>query len=156
VPGDAVRAPEDELRRAPADVDDECGGVQVATGRDATKGQEGLLVSGDEARVEAVAPLHLAEERLSVFRVANRARRHGERSLGPPRLQLPAILGENVAHAGDRGGKEEAALVDALAEARDGQPALDLVDDAVLDVRNEQASRVRAEVDDPDACHFFR
>ena len=43
------------------------------------------------------------------------------------------------------------ALVDALAEPRDREPAHDLGDPAVLDVGDEEPGRVRAEVDGSDA-----
>ena len=101
----------------------------------------------DEPRREAVAPLDLAEERLAVLRVAHRARRDGERALRAEALERPAVVGERVAHAGDRQGEEAAPRVDAFAEPGDARLAVHLVDAAVVDVGNEQPRRVRAEVD---------
>ena len=69
--------------------------------------------------VEPVAPLDLAEEGLAVLGVAHRARRDAERPLRAERLELAAVLREDVANAGDREGQELAPLVDSLAEPGD-------------------------------------
>ena len=85
----AVRVADDELGRAAADVhDDERLGGRRPAG-DAAERQQRLLVAGEEPRREAVAPLDLAEERLAVLRVADRARRdqraRARRRAPPPR-----------------------------------------------------------------------
>ena len=54
-------------------------------------------------------------------------------------------------HAGDRAGEELVALVDALAEPGDREPAHDLRDTADLDVGHEETGRVRSQVDGSDA-----
>ena len=122
-----------------------------AVGGDAAQHQLRLLATVEQARREAVAPLDLAEERLAVVRVADGARPDGEDALGAERLGLAPIVDEHVADAGDRGGEEDAAPVDRLAEPRDHPPAHDLVQQAVLDVGDEQAGGVGAEVDGGDS-----
>ena len=97
-------------------------------GRDAADHHRRLLVAGEQARREAVAPLDLAEERLAVLRVAHGARRDAERPLGAERLELPPVVGEAVPHARDRDGEEAPPLVDALAEPRDREPPRDLLE----------------------------
>ncbi len=114
---------------------------------DAAPGQLRLLVAREQPRREAVAPLDLAEERLAVLRVADGARRDEQRPLGAERLGGAAVVGEGVADARDRDGEEAAARVDAFAEARDPRLAVQLLDAAVLDAADEQARRVRPEVD---------
>ena len=121
---------------------------------DAAQRQRRLLVAGQQTRREAVRPLDLAEERLAVLRVAHRARRDGERALGAERLELAPVVVEHVAHAGDRHGEQAPARVDAFAEPRDARAAQHLLDVAVLDVGDEQAGGVRAEVDRGDAHHL--
>src|SRR5581483_7860260 len=125
-----------------------------ASRRDAAERQHRLLVARQQARLEAVAPLELAEERLAVVRVAHRARRDRQRPLGTERIGFPPVVREHVPDARDRERQQAAALVDALAEPRDAQPADDIVDPAVLDVGDEQARRVRADVYRADARHF--
>ena len=135
---------EDELGRPAADVDEQRGRPELA---DAAPRQLRLLVARQQPRREAVAPLDLAEERLAVLRVADGARRDEQRALGAERLGGAAVVGEDVADAGDRHGEEAAARVDALAEARDPRLAVELLDPPVVDVGDEQARRVRPEVD---------
>ena len=142
-----VRADDLELGRAAADVDDERAGLDRA---DPAQRQRGLLLAGQQARREAVAPLDLAEERLAVLGVADGARRDAERPLGAELLELAAVLGEDVAHAGDRERQQPAALVDPLAEPRDRQPADDLLERPVR-VGDEQPGRVRPQVDGRDS-----
>ena len=136
-----MEAVEDELGRAAADVDEQRRGAELA---DAALRQLGLLVAREQLRREAVAPLDLAEERLAVLRVADRARGDEQRPLGAERLGGAAIVGEDVANARDRKGEEATARVDAFAEARDPRLAVQLLDAAVLDAPDEQARRVRA------------
>ena len=147
---------ENQLRRAATHVEHERAGRERASRRDALVGQPRLLVPAQEAGVEAVAPFDLAEEGLAVLGVADGARRNRERAPGAGRLEHLPIVGQRVADARERGGEEEAPLVHALAEAGDRQPALDLAHDAVIDVGDEQARRVRPQVDDADAGHFVR
>jgi hypothetical protein len=102
---------------------------------------------------EAVAPLDLAEEGLAVLGVSDRAGCEHEHPLGAEPLELAAVAGEDVADARDRRRQQFSPLVDALAEPRDRRFARGLVDAPVLDVRNEQPSRIGAEIDHSDA-HF--
>ena len=64
-----------------------------------------------------------------------------------------AVVREARVDTLDRLRHETSAAVDALAELRDRDPALDLVDMAVLHVRHEQPRGVRTEIDDADAGH---
>jgi hypothetical protein len=117
---------------------------------DAAQRQLGLLVAREQPRREPVAPLDLAEEGLAVLRVADRARGDAQGALGAERLELPAIVGEHVPDAGDRDGEEDAPLVHALAEPRDHEAPDELLERAVR-IGDEQACRVRAEIDCSDS-----
>src|SRR5207244_5198668 len=139
-----VEAVEDELRRAASYTDDLRRRVDLAV---SAAGQLRLFVAREQLRDEPVAPLDLAEERLAVLRVADGARRDEQRPLGAERLGGAAVVGEDVADAGDREGEEAASRFDALAEAGDACFAVELLDAAVLDIGDEQPSGVRAEVD---------
>ena len=79
-----------------------------AASGDTAKHQLRLLLAREQPRREAVAPLDLAEESLAVLRVANGARRDGERPLGSEPLDLAPVLGQAVTDTGDRQ-REEAA-----------------------------------------------
>ena len=144
-------APALDLGRAAADVEQERLRAERA---DAAPRQLGLFVAAQEPRAEAVRPLDLAEERLAVLGVAHGAGGDGERALGAERLELAPVVGQHVAHARDRHRQQPAARVDALAEARDDAAPHDLDDVVALDVRDEQARRVGAEVDGRDARHL--
>src|SRR6185503_4019359 len=120
-------------------------------GRDPAQGQRGFLVTAEQPRGEAVAPLDLAQEGLAVLRVANRARGDRQHALRAQPLELAAVLGEHVADARDRQRQELAPLVHALAEPRDLGAPCDLLDASVLDVGDQQAGRVGAQVDDSGA-----
>src|SRR5581483_7012345 len=104
--GDAARlvraAPDDELGRAAADVADQRLGQKRRAGGHAAERQLRLLVTAQQPRLEAVAPLALAEEGLAVLGVADRARTEGERPLGAERLHLAPEVGQHVPHARDR------------------------------------------------------
>ena len=125
--------------------------VELTAVGDSAVDERRLLVAAQEARRKAVAPLDLAEEGLAVLRVADGARADREHALGLELLELAAVVGEHVAHARHRQRQEPAPLVDALAEPRDRELALDLVDVAVVDVRHEQAGGIRAQIHDSDA-----
>ena len=142
---------EHELRRAAADVHDQRVGVDLAAGGHSAKRQQRFVMSGEQPRGEAVAPLDLAEERLAVLGVAHGTRRDGERALGAEALQLAAEVGEAVAHARDGEGEEAAPSVDTLAEPGDLEPPRYFVDAAVDHIGDEQARGVRPEVDRRDA-----
>src|SRR5256886_17670856 len=81
VPANPVAPARGELGRATADVHDYGPLLERPLRRDAAEGQQRLLVSRQQARREAVAPLDLAQERLTVLGVANRTRRDREGSL---------------------------------------------------------------------------
>ena len=129
-------------------------GDRAARG-DAAEGQERLLVAGEEARREAVAPLELTEERLAVLRVADGAGRERERSLG-----TELVCGLRGSRR-ERFGRERspwagacaasprllrAALSRAGGRAPRTEPSAHLGD--------EQPRRVRPDVDDGDPGHL--
>ena len=150
-PFEPVAARRHELRRAPADVDHQRPDAQRQVGGNTAQHQLGLLAAVEQARREPVAPLDLAQERLAVVGVAHGTRADGDHPLCTERLGLSSIVDEHVAHAGDRGRKQDAAPVDGLPESRDRLPTHDLLQQAVLDVGDEQARGVRAEVDGGDS-----
>src|SRR5262249_22465116 len=104
---------------------------------------------------KAVAPLDLAEERLAVVSVAYGARCHGQHALGAESLGLAPVRDQAVADARNRRGKQAAAPVDTLAEARDPLAPLDRLEPLAVDVGDEEARRVRAQVDRCDAGHLL-
>ena len=114
---------------------------------DSAKRQVRLLVAGQQAGREAVAPFDLAEEGLAVLGVADRARRDEQRALGAEALELAPVVGETVADARDRQGQELVPGIDSLAEPGDRRPAGNLVDAPVDDVCDEQAGGVRTQID---------
>ena len=109
-------------------------------------------------RREAVAPLDFAQERLAVVRVTNGARPDGEHALRAEALRLPPVVDEHVPDAGDRGRQQDAATVDRLAQTGDRLAANHFLDTSVVDVGDQQARRVRPEVDggDPHPSHRKR
>ena len=141
----------DQLGRAAADVEHERPVAERAAVRHAAAGELGLLRAAEQARREAVAPLDLAEEGLAVLGVADGARPDRQHALGAESLELAAEVGEDVADTGDRQRQQLAPLVHAFAEPSDHGPPRDLVHALALDVRDQQAGRVRAEVDDAHA-----
>ena len=156
VPANAVGPARDELRRAAADVHDHGSVLERPLRRDAAKHQHRLVVPGEQARLEAVAPLDLAEERLAVLRVANRARRDCERPLRAERLRGAAKVGEDIPHTRNRAGEEAPALVDALAEPRDARLPRDVRDSPIVDVRDEEPRGIGAEIDRRNTAHGAR
>src|SRR5947208_3921543 len=80
-PANPVPSACDQLGRATADVHDHGPLLERPLRRDAAERQQRLLVPRQQPCREAVAPLDLAEERLTVLGVANRARRDRECSL---------------------------------------------------------------------------
>ncbi len=141
----------DQLGRAAADVEDERVRVDVA---DTAKRHGRLLLAGEQARDESVAPLDLAQEGLAVLGVAHCARRDGERPLRAERLELAPVLAEHVADARDRQGQKAPPSIDSLSEPGDPLAAHDLVDAPVLDVGDEHPGRVRPDVYGRDADHL--
>ena len=151
VEGDAVGPAQHELRRAAADVHDQRVGLDRSAVGDSAERQQRLVVPGEQLRREAVAPLDLAEERLAVLGIAHGARRNGERPLGAEALQLPAKVGQAVAHARNGEGEQPSPLVDTFAEPGDLEPPRYFIDVAVDHVGDEQARGVRPEIDRRDA-----
>ena len=143
----AVPAVRDQLGRAAADVDDQVARAEPARGGDAAADELGLLVSGEQPRDEAVAPLDLAEEGLAVLRVADAAGGDEEGALCAELLGRAAVVDERVADAGDRDGEEAPSPIDAFAEPRDREAPLDLVHAAVDHVGHEQPRGVRPQVE---------
>src|SRR5207342_2998187 len=93
-----------------------------------------FVLAREQLRLEAVRPLDLTEERLTVLGIAHRARRDGERSLGAERLELLPEVGEDVANPGNRHRQQPAPGVDAFAESCDDAAPNDLLDVTVRDV----------------------
>ena len=116
----------DQLGRAAADVDDERARIERAARRHPAQRQLGLLVSAQQLRHEAVAPLDLAQERLAVLGVAHGARRDQQRAFGAEALGVAPVLRQRVPHARDRHREQAPPLVDSFAEAGDLQRARDL------------------------------
>ena len=117
------------------------------TFRNAAAGQPGLLLAREQTCREAVAPFDLAEEGLAVVGVPDRARADREHTFSAELFELAAVVREDVSDPRDWERQQLAPLVDALAETRDLQAPRDLVNAAVVDVRDEQPGRVGAEVD---------
>ena len=143
----------DELGRAAADVDHEQRRrvAAVAGGGRPEVGQPRLLVAAERAPVEAEAVAHRRGELRAVGRVADRGRQHGDAALAAVALDRLRVALERVEHAPLRRVAEPAGRVHALAEAGDDRAAVELLDAAGADVGDEQARRVRADVDDRDA-----
>ena len=114
VEGDAVGAAEDELGGAAANVDDYRSRRDVASRGDSAEGEERLLLATEEPRLEGVAPLDLAEERLAVLGVADGTRRKRERPLRAGLLRRAPVLDQDVADARDGLREQDAPLVHAL------------------------------------------
>ena len=124
--------------------------VEGAIRRDAVEHRRGLRGAVEKAHLPAVALAEAVEERVTV-----RRRRAGRSS----RLRVPArpvwaaSLPRSLRarrHPTDRVWVQLVALVDALPEPRDREPADDFVDVAVFDVGDQQPRRVRAEIDRAD------
>src|SRR6185312_12734722 len=99
---------------------------------------------------EAVAPLDLTEERLAVVGVPHCTGPDREDTLRPKQLRLPSVVHEDVPHAGDRSGEEDAAPIDLLPEPGDRLASHDRFHPTLVDVCDEQACGVRADVDGGD------
>src|SRR4029078_7661228 len=95
-------------------------------GGDSAKGEEPLLVAGEEPRLEGVAPFDLAEERLAVLGVADGTRRKCERAVGAGFLRRAPVLGKDVANARDGLWEQDVSLVHALAQAGDLEAPVEL------------------------------
>src|SRR4051794_22542482 len=143
----AVQPADGELGRAATDVQHQRLVCKLARERDTPEGQPGLVLAGEQSRLEAVAPLDLAEEGLAVLCVADGAGGDRQSALGAERLGLAAEVREDIADARDRSGEQALALVDALAEACDLEASNDLGQATVLHVGDEESRRVRAEID---------
>src|SRR4029077_16483385 len=142
----------DQLGRSAADVDDD---GSVVERPDAAQCHRSLLVAAQEARRECERPLDLPEECLAVLRIAHGACRDGEGPLGAERFELPPVLTQRVPDASDRDGEEAPARVNALAELRDARSAHQFLNAPVVDIGDEEARGVRAQVDRRNA-HYLR
>src|SRR3954469_19936354 len=156
----AVAVADDELGRAAADVDDDDGpdGAGGPLARRAPERQARLLVARDRARVETELVADAPGEVRAVGGVADGARQDRDRALRAELVDRGAVLPEDGDDALDRLGREAAAGIHAPAEAGDDGAPLELGDRAGrrVDVGDEQARRVRAEVDDRDAGRAAR
>ena len=106
-----------------------------------------LFVTAQQPRREAVAPLDLAQERLAVLGVPDRARRDEQRALRAERLELATVLGEGIPNPGDRQRQEPVTRIDPLAEPGYGRTSRNRLHVPLDDVRDEQTSGVRALID---------
>src|SRR5262249_37650764 len=116
VPTDTLRVRGDELRRPAAEIDDHRLVVHLAVARDAAVRQQRLVVAREKTRREAVAPLDLAEERLSIVGIADRTRRDRKRAFRAGLFDRPAKVREHVPHSRNRERQEFPASVDPFAE----------------------------------------
>ena len=83
--------------------------------------------------------------------VADCACRHRKNALGSELGSLTGIPLEYCVDARNRSGEQLVTLIDALPEARDRKAAHDLGHTPVLDIGDEQAGRVRTQIDGGDA-----
>ena len=124
--------PDDELGRAPADVDDDGRlqgrGGSCAVVHRAEERELRLLLAGEHACVEReLAPDPLGELG-AVGRVADGGGEHGEVRGALVGVDFATVVGERREHAVDRGGGERPGGVDPLAEPRDGRAPHELGD----------------------------
>ena len=145
---------DDELRRAAAEIDDECRIRKASPARDAAEGQERLLAPAQEARLEAERGLNACQELRTVQRVANGARCEGQAFLCAGGLDNGRVLREAGLDASDRSGLETPTGIHVLAELRDRETTIDLAQRAAFEVGDEESGGVRPEVDDRDARHL--
>ena len=117
--------------------------------------EPGLLVAGDDARLDPEALAQQVAELVAVLGVAHGARGHAGDRLGTVPVEQLAVAGHRVGHPPDRVAAQSAGGLEALAEAGDGGLALDHAQLAAVHVGHEQPRRVGAEIDDADAlgCH---
>ena len=131
------------------------GSLAAGCGRHGAEERElGLFLAGEHPRVEAVVVAHARGEVGAVGGVADGGGEDGDVGLAVVRVDRRAVVGERRRSALDRLLGERAAGVDAVAEARDVGLAQQLLDGAAVrrvDVGDQQAGGVRADVDDGDA-----
>jgi hypothetical protein len=106
------------------------------------------------SRVAKPNPHSTSPRNASPFSASRTALVDGEGALGAERLELAPVVGQRVAHARDRDGEEAMSRIDAFAELRDRRAALDFLHAPVLDICDEEAGGVRAEVDRRNAHHL--
>jgi hypothetical protein len=143
-----------ELGRAAADVDHEQLRVIVRRPRGgrAGVGRRGLLVAAQRAALEPEAVAHGGGELRAVGGVAHGRGHHGGARHGVVRRDLRRVALQRGEHAPLRLLAQPAGRLDALAQARDGRLPHALRDRvAGVHVGDQQARRVRADVDDRDA-----
>ena len=121
--------------------------------RDAAVGELGLLAAREEARLEAVPAPNLGQELAPVRRVADGARRGRDHALGAELARSGGVAVEHGVHPLHRGVGQAPVGVDPVAEPRDLEQPLDLVQIRVADVGDEEAGRVRAHVHRADTHH---
>jgi hypothetical protein len=137
----------DQLRRTAADVEHE---RPVVGCSDTASRELRLLVAAQDARLEAVARRHLAHEFRAVHGIAHRARPDRDHPPGAELVELGPELRERRVHALHSLRREPAARIDA-----DPEPGhLGPPDERLAVVGDEQARRVRPDVDDADARHL--
>src|SRR4051812_6037823 len=134
------------LGAAAADVDDE-GLVRRPPGGRTEEGQPRLLLTGDGLRLDVEALTQQLRELGAVLGVADGAGRDGHDPIGAVTIDLLLVVLEDSDDALDRGVGEAAAGVHPLAEPRHVGAPLELLDVAVLDVRDEEPRGVGAKVD---------
>ena len=99
--------------------------------------QPRLLLARDDAGVEREAVVEQLAELVAVLRVASGAGGERDGALGLQLVDHGLVVGKPVRHPLDRPVREPPGRVDAFAEARDLRQAFELVNAAVLDVRDE-------------------
>ena len=139
-----------ELGRAAADVDDQRRLAGRILGGGAEVGEAGLLAAVEHLRREGEALAQLGDEGVAVGGVADGARRD-RHDVGHLRLLVQRhVVGDRLARRLDRLRRELSGEVDAAAEPGHAAAPLDLGDPAAGDVGDQEAGRVRADVDDGD------
>ena len=152
VEADRAAAPDDELRRAAADVDDEQFAlVARSLARGPGEGQRGLLVAADRARVEAEALADGGAELSAVGGVADRAREHRGGGRHAVLVDSPAVAPQRLEDPLDRIVLQAAGGVGAVAQARHDRLAVKLVQRAAgRHLGDQQSRRVRSDIDHRD------
>ena len=110
-------------------------------------GEVALLLAGEQARVEPEALAELGDERLAVDGITDGARGDRHDPLRAHLLVASLVAGDDGADVIDCVRADHPGVVDAAAHVRHRGPALDLAHGRALDVGDQQAGGVGADVD---------
>jgi hypothetical protein len=137
-----------ELGRAAADVDHADAALErpAERARGAEEGQPRLLLPVQDLDLDAAAVAHGGGELVLVGGRADRRRRHHAHRVRAKLLDQVALLGHHAGDLVDLLARDLAAL-EALAQAREGTPLQHFAEAAVLDVGDQHARGVGADVD---------